>query len=234
MKPFLLKCSLALLVSFPISLSAEVSYMAKIVSDYVFEGITQTDTKPALQGYVEYAAENGFYIHTWASNVDFGEDLDGVEIDLYLGYEAELNDYLTLDTGYVKYFYIVDDNNLTDYEYAEIFANLTIHDNTTVYLWLADDEAVGGQSKRFKLAHTIPLSNDFNLNLAFHTWRSEQTIWDTDNNDENGDKTYHNYLIGLSKEFHGTLVDLSYSDTNIKNWQEAEKTLILTISRTFE
>jgi uncharacterized protein (TIGR02001 family) len=229
-----LKCILILQICFSAFLHAKSAYMAKIVSDYVFEGISQSNNKAAFQGYLEYATENGFYLHTWASNVDFGEDLNGIEIDIYLGYVKELNEVLTLDTGYVNYFYAADNDNLKDYEYAEIFANLTIYDNSTVYFWLAEDEAVGGHSRRFKITHSFPLINDYNLNIAFHAWKSQRPIWNIDENEANGRKSYHNYLIGLSKEFNDFLVSLAYSDTNMNNWEEAGSNIILTISRTFE
>lgn len=226
--------SLIVLAAFTLNIHAEVSYMTRVVSDFVFEGISQTDSNPALQGYVEYADESGFYLHTWGSNVDYGEELDGVEIDLYFGYEVELNDKLILDTGYVNYFYVADDNNLQEYEYSEVYANLTYQENTTFYAWAAKDDAVGGQSFRFKIAHTIPLENDYHLNIAYHRWRTEEAIWDTDLDEENGRKSYNNFLIGLSKEFNGFLVDLSYSDTDIKSWKEAKSQFTLSISRTFE
>jgi uncharacterized protein (TIGR02001 family) len=46
-----------------------------ITSDYIFRGTTQANQKPALQGGVEYAADSGFYIGTWGSNVSWLSDL---------------------------------------------------------------------------------------------------------------------------------------------------------------
>jgi uncharacterized protein (TIGR02001 family) len=56
-------------------------------TDYVSRGITQDDSHPAIQGYVEPAYGLGpvlgdIYANIWSSNVDFGNDLDGAEIDV--------------------------------------------------------------------------------------------------------------------------------------------------------
>ena len=53
----------------PHSFSANVT----AVSDYVFRGITQTDSHPAIQGGFDYAHASGLYAGLWASNVDFND-----------------------------------------------------------------------------------------------------------------------------------------------------------------
>lgn len=74
-----------------------------VVSNYVSNGVTQSDGKPAIQPYFEVAL-NGFYAGTWLSTVDFG-DGDSWEIDLYLGYRNLLPNDLFVDVGYARYFY---------------------------------------------------------------------------------------------------------------------------------
>ena len=49
---------------------AEISANVTLASDYVFRGISQTDNQIAIQGGFDYAQDNGFYVGTWASNVD--------------------------------------------------------------------------------------------------------------------------------------------------------------------
>lgn len=82
-----------------------VSYLlgVDVVSDYVSNGISQTDGKPAIQPYFEIGL-NGFYAGTWMSNVDFG-DGDDWEIDLYLGYRHLFASDLYMDVGYARYLY---------------------------------------------------------------------------------------------------------------------------------
>lgn len=82
-----------------------VSYLfgVDIVSNYVSNGVTQSDGKPAIQPYFEIGL-NGFYAGTWMSNVDFGDD-DDWEIDLYLGYRNLFANDLFVDVGYARYLY---------------------------------------------------------------------------------------------------------------------------------
>src|SRR5262249_16298997 len=50
-------------------------------SDYVTRGVTQTDSRPAVQGYIE-PSYGIAYVNGWSSNVDFGDDFRGAEIDI--------------------------------------------------------------------------------------------------------------------------------------------------------
>ena len=85
-------------------LRAEVSANIGVVSNYFFRGFSETDGGAAVQGGLDYAADNGFYVGTWASNVDFGDDTS-YELDLYLGFGQELDNGLGYDVGYIYYAY---------------------------------------------------------------------------------------------------------------------------------
>ncbi|WP_424984899.1 TorF family putative porin [Microbulbifer sp. S227A] len=74
-----------------------------VVSNYVSNGRTQSDGKPAIQPYFEVEL-NGFYAGTWLSNVDFGDN-DDWEIDLYVGYRNLFANDLFMDVGYARYLY---------------------------------------------------------------------------------------------------------------------------------
>ena len=100
--------ALSALLSFVGSASAgglgddfDIAFGAAVTSDYIYAGISQSDGKPALQGYVE-ANYGIFYAGVWGSNVDF-DDSD-VEIDVYAGIRPE-TDSAAFDLGYVHYFY---------------------------------------------------------------------------------------------------------------------------------
>ena len=83
----------------------DVAFGAAVTSDYISAGISQTDGKPAVQGYVELNY-NIFYVGTWASNVDFGDEPDA-EVDLYAGIRPE-TERAAFDIGYAHYFYVKD------------------------------------------------------------------------------------------------------------------------------
>ncbi len=79
----------------------EFSFGANLTTNYIFRGTSQTDDKPAIQGYVE-GAIGTFYGGLWASNVDI--DDDRVEFDLYLGIRPTFGD-LEVDLNYTRYLY---------------------------------------------------------------------------------------------------------------------------------
>ncbi len=93
------------------------SYNAGIATDYVFRGISQTDSEQ-LFGGIDLSADK-FYAGAWLSNVDFGDGTDA-ELDLYVGVKPELGP-VTLDLAAIYYGYIGEAKN-ADYEYAELKA----------------------------------------------------------------------------------------------------------------
>ena len=69
--------------------NAGVSSTWTLASDYDFRGITQTAQDPALQGSIDFATDSGWYVGAWASNVDFGDELDvNYEVDVYTGFSG--------------------------------------------------------------------------------------------------------------------------------------------------
>ena len=75
-----------------------------LTSNYVSDGVTQTEDNPAVQGYLELES-HGFYAGLWTSNVKFEGVDDNVEVDAYLGYRGETSAGLAYDIGYYRYFY---------------------------------------------------------------------------------------------------------------------------------
>jgi uncharacterized protein (TIGR02001 family) len=98
-----------------------VSYNLGVTSDYRYRGISQSRLKPALQGGVDYAHKNGFYLGAWASTIKWIKDggtinavdtgSSPVEIDLYGGYKFDLTKDIALDLGALQYYYPGNKNN---------------------------------------------------------------------------------------------------------------------------
>jgi len=84
--------------------SAEGSFSGNVAltNDYVFRGVSQSDSDLAIQGGFDYS--NGmFYAGAWASSIDFG--LDGTaEVDVYGGVKPTLGP-VTFDFGVIGYLY---------------------------------------------------------------------------------------------------------------------------------
>lgn len=77
---------------------------ATLTSNYIYDGLTQTDDGPAFQPYLEVEFSPGFYVGAWMSNVDFGDDTDSLETDLYLGFRGD-TPYFSYDLTYFRYYY---------------------------------------------------------------------------------------------------------------------------------
>lgn len=109
-----------LMAALPSNGQAQVDLNVGVASNYLFRGVTQTDDAAAVQGGIDYAADSGFYVGTWASNVDF--DGAGYEVDLYLGFATELDNGLGVDVGYLYYAY---PDASSDIDFGEVYASLS-------------------------------------------------------------------------------------------------------------
>lgn len=87
-----------------------------LTSQYVYRGITQTGSKPAIQGGADFTHSSGFYLGTWGSNISWFTDNPAndstsatrnsvsMEWDLYGGYKNSIGD-IGYDVGVLQYYY---------------------------------------------------------------------------------------------------------------------------------
>jgi uncharacterized protein (TIGR02001 family) len=113
----------ALLVFAPAFAHAEVSANLGWASDYFYRGILQAPSSASAGLDFE---RNGFYAGTWAADVK-----DGLEVDGFFGYAAEIRD-ITWSVGFTGYYYTGD----FDDAYEEMNFGLG-------YGWATLDVAVG-------------------------------------------------------------------------------------------
>ncbi|GLX87418.1 hypothetical protein tloyanaT_36710 [Thalassotalea loyana] len=114
------------LVSTQASAVEGLSANVGLTSNYLWRGVSQTDDGAAISGGIDYASDSGFYVGTWASNVDFGDDAS-YELDFYAGFGGEFGDGIGYDVGYIYYAYPdsaeVDSSN--EYDFGEIYGSLS-------------------------------------------------------------------------------------------------------------
>lgn len=53
-----------------------------VVSQYVFRGLAQTNSHPAIQGGIDYSHLNGFYAGSWLSNVSWYNEQNAGTVSL--------------------------------------------------------------------------------------------------------------------------------------------------------
>jgi uncharacterized protein (TIGR02001 family) len=154
---------------------AQFSSTWTLVSDYDFRGFSQSAKDPALQGSADYAfGDSGFSVGAWASNVDFGDQVDGdIELDLYANYVGKINDTFAWTAGATYYSYPGSDDLG---EYPEIYVGFNAG-NFSFKQWYADslfDSDVSGQYTEAN--YTQPIGEKFSL--AFHLGYAWGDAWE--------------------------------------------------------
>jgi uncharacterized protein (TIGR02001 family) len=224
--------------SCPVS-ATSLSSTVTLASDYLFDGISQTqgdsDSRyrgPALQASLDLTWESGFYLGTWASNVDYGSSLDedtglqvrdpaNIEIDLYAGYAWESANGFGYDIGLAHYTYTGAPTE--GYDYTEAYFGLTFPVGTGLKLFVADDEDVlGGFSWRAKGTHSFALGETYSLDLE--VTRTEP--------DAGGG--YWHGQVGVSRAAGPFEMYFGYSDTDIRDNPAAQGRFLFTIATTVE
>ena len=180
-----------------------------LTTDYIYRGISQTDSGAAIQGGFDLEHSSGFYAGVWASNLDFGDDAD-IEIDYYAGFGGEFKNGLGYDVGVLYYDYPDSDAaDAGDYDFTEVYGSLSYDFGpAAVSLGLAvSDDFYGatGDSTYTQIDVDIPLPNDFGLSMGYHS----QDIDDAED--------YNDWKIGVSKSWKGFDFALDYTDTDLSD-----------------
>ncbi len=189
---------------FPGEFSANVA----MTTDYVFRGISQTDNAPAIQGGFDWAHDSGFYVGTWASNVDFGES---IELDVYGGFGGDFNG-ISYDIGGLYYLYPGSADDGAELDFFELYGSLG-YDFEIIAVgadiaWSPDYTTESGDAFYFGGTASIPLPFGFGLDGGFH----RQTI---DKNSVFGTPDYNTWDVGLTYTLLGFDLDLRYVDTDL-------------------
>lgn len=156
------------------SVAAEQSANVALTSNYVFRGITQTDDGVALQGSYDIKQSKddmGWYAGVFGSNVDNGNNADGLEIDVYGGWKGSFGKQSALgyEVGGIVYNYT--DSNFSK-DIKEIFAGIN-YETAYFKLFIGDDgNQANGDYTYFDFGASFVIMKDIDLDLhAGHTSR---------------------------------------------------------------
>ncbi|MEM0514901.1 TorF family putative porin [Pseudoalteromonas sp. YIC-827] len=201
------------------------------VSDYTFNGVSQTLNDPALQGSIDYSADSGFYAGTWASNVDFGDDTN-LEWDAYVGQYRQLNDQLSVDYGLAYYSYhgasYSSEGNY--FEAYTLFAYDNAMGTSEMNFWYAWDYfGTDAGHVIAMLAHSVEIAQGHVLRASIDTSNSldgDKYAWQDDG------KSYLHYRLAYQTSFAGFDFELAAEDTDLDS-KYADERLVLSVSRSF-
>ncbi|MEJ6472684.1 TorF family putative porin [Pseudoalteromonas piscicida] len=202
------------------------------VSDYTFNGVSQTQNDPALQGSIDKAFSNGVYAGSWASNVDFGGDTD-LEWDFYVGRFVELNQSWSVDYGIAYYSYHGGDDS-SDGNYPEIYTKFgyaSEFGQTEFNFWYSWDYFGTEAGHTIAMvAHTFEIAEGHALRASFDISNSldgDKYLWD------GNDKSYNHYRLAYQTAFKGFDVEVAAENTSL-DWDTADERIVLSVSRTFD
>lgn len=216
-----------------------------LTSDYIFRGVSQTQNGPAIQGGFDYAHASGFYVGTWASNVDWvslGYKADSsMEIDLYGGFKGTAGDF-GYDLGVITYYYPGDQiSGANDPDTTELYIGGSWKFLSAKYSYTVSDKFVGWGTETDPAGDTdgsyyIELNANYGLpsgwGLIGHV--GYQDVKDND------DASYTDWKLGVTKDVGFGVVTLAYTDTNAEEipytWageEVADGRVFVSFSKTF-
>ena len=188
-----------------------------VFSSYQFRGVNQNpnaDDLTALQGGFDYAHDSGFYVGTWASNIDFAgyEDDATLEVDVYGGYTTKVGE-IGLDFGVLQYLYH-DDSKLNT---TEAYVGATYGPVTGKVFYTPDYFGSDESGFYYTASTSFPLVEGITLggNIGYSQGKGPQafvgSLYDTD-----PEKGYLDYGVTLSKSVDpGYTFSLAFIGTNL-------------------
>ncbi|MFC0118191.1 TorF family putative porin [Pseudoalteromonas xiamenensis] len=163
-------------------------------SNYFWRGITQTGDKAAVSGGLDYSHESGFYVGTWMSTIDFGEEASaGYELDVYGGFAWESNG-IGYDVGYLYYAYPDAAENI---DFGEIYGSVTWEWLTlkASYTTFVDEASAPSEDMLYLEANaSFTVLNETTLDIHI-----AQSSGDTIKDWYGEDDSYMDYGISLTK-----------------------------------
>lgn len=189
--------------------AAEFSANVALTSNYIWRGISQSNSQPALQGGFDYAHDSGFYAGVWGSNIDWfdsgkntgPDNNESVELDTYLGFSNTLNNGIGYDVGFVRYNY---PGAVSNVDFSEMYIGGSYGMFSAKYTY--SDSFAG---PHMKSANYLEAGVDFTLaqdiGVSLHVGKSSGAYF-------SGGNDYTDYKVGISKDFGGFGFALDYTD----------------------
>ncbi len=181
----------------PAAQSAEISGNVALVSDYKFRGISQSDSKPSIQGGFDIAFDSGFYLGTWGAAVDFD-----CAIDTCGGFDGGLG----IDVGYIYYDYPQDEGVLGDYE--EVYGNVSFGGFSAGFAYSDEYWFETGEILYLNAGYSLTLPGDWGLGFLVGQVDYDEVSYTLT------DKHVH-WAVSLSKSWQGIDWSLTYEDTDL-------------------
>ena len=138
----------------------------------------------AAQAGITWSADNGIYISSWASNVDYDQQAS-FEVDGYIGYFQTLSELVSVDLGISRYSYYGSDTS-SDLNFSESYLKWQLG-NSQINFWYSLDY-FGSGARHFIMmaAHNIDISEQFSIAISIDKSRSldkDKWLWQPNDKD---------------------------------------------------
>lgn len=215
--------------------NAQVSSTVTLTNDYDFRGASQSATDPAIQASIDYAHESGWYVGAWASNTDFGNEVDiDYEVDLYTGFSGGDEEGLGWDVGFIYYAYPDD----SDANYPEIYGkiNYNVFSGALFY----SNDFVNSNESAVYLSGDVNLPMPSNFSLLAHAGYNFGDFWDGQDGESSSD--YIDWSVGVGYTAGHFDLALKWVDTTLDDgdfWfsrddvNNTEGRVVFTVATTF-
>ena len=249
MRKLLLASAVSAVFSLPLTAFTETAAAAEpapsytftgnfgLYSQYIFRGLTQTNTNPAVQGGFDYTHASGFYAGTWLSNISWLTDSPAVsgytsaplEWDFYGGYRGTFgkSDF-GYDVGLLQYYYPGTHSDITapgsvKADTLELYGLVSWKLLSAKYSYSLGDKTFGVPNSRgtsyLDISANYPLTEKLSLQAHYGKQKYDGTTAGVSNDSV---ATYEDYKLGLSyalpKDF---TVGAYYTTTSMTALQKA-------------
>jgi uncharacterized protein (TIGR02001 family) len=207
---------------------AEVSVNIGYVSDYIDQGISNSNRDPALQAGADYYHDDGWYLGTWLSEVDFQDNDEAkYEWDIYTGY-SWTSGSIDWDAGLLRFMYPGADSSLGyDSTEAYVSAGFELGPSYTLlgYTYTPDNFS-SGKSHYVEANMDFGLPHDYTMTLHLGRITIEDNI-------TYGTPDYIDWLIGISRSWNNFYTQVALQGTDLNNnecfggldWCDSQATL---------
>ena len=207
--PVVLCCLIASCPATSQAIPSPFSANVTLTTDYLYRGLSQTDSDPAIQGGFDYTHSSGFFAGLWASNVDFAttrprNEPRDLEIDYYIGYNREIGADWSAQATLIRYTYPGADPDF-HYDYNELLVDATLRGLVTVGLGYTNDIfGTDAAAITYELTGRYPIAEHFDVHAGVGLFDLDDLL----------DESHLYWNLGVSVFVGQFTFDLGYFDTD--------------------
>lgn len=210
--------------------AADVTGYGVLTTDYVFRGVTYSDSHATVQAGADIALDSGLYFGIWGSGVDIsiGSTRRDLEVNYYLGYDYDLQNAWSIGANVVAYTFPGTEGAI-DYDSVE-YSIVTNYDDRAwlEYSYSPDLFHSGRHTHNVDLYAEWPLPAKVMLGGGVGYY---------DVSDLSG-SGYAHWQLGLTRSLGAIAIDLRYHDTNravpfISTAERAQARAVLSVKFAF-